>query len=210
MGASDRTLYQGHTVDRLTLQIITTANRLLRLGIYGHETGDVTMMQGSWNKGVGASAGTHDKGAVFDLTPYNWQNRVKVLRLLGVAYWDRPAIKGVWPHHGHGVVSGMGDAAFLAQQQVVAYNNGRNGLANNGRDQDWRPRVLPLAVYNGNTGVKTASVNTQGRTQPTYLTSVTRKIPKGTHVDVLMELNVAGKRWSVTDRGDFVPSWKLA
>lgn len=210
MSASDKTLYQGHTVDMMSRQILDVANRLLRLGVYGGETSDVTMMQGSWHKGVGASAGTHDKGAVFDLTPYNSQGRVRVFRLLGMAYWERKSLPGVWVHHNHGVVCGMEDAAPLAKTQVVAYYNGRNGLANNGRDDGWRPITLPiLAVYQGNTGVRVATKNTQGRTQPSYLVSVTRKVPKGTPVTVLMEVNVSGKRWAVTDRGDFVPSWKL-
>lgn len=210
MSAGTKTTYQGKTIDSLTRQIIDVANVLLQLPKFGGENDAVTMLQGSWSTGVGASAGTHDKGATFDLTPVNWQNRVKVFRLLGVAYFDRPAIPKVWQHHGHGVVVGMGNAAWLALQQVKSYLAGRNGLANNGRDADWRPMVLPiLAVYNGNTGSRRAFKNTQGRSQPSYLATVTRKVRKDSMVYVLMEVNVAGKRWSVTNEGDFVPSWKI-
>lgn len=212
--AGDQTHYQGHIVDMLTLQIIMVANYLLRLPKFGGELEDVSMKQGSWNVGVGASAGTHDEGATFDLSPFNWRNRVKVFRLLGVAYFDRPELwqrgKRIWPHHGHGVVVGMGNAAWLALQQVKSFLRGRNGLANDGRDTDWRPMVLPiLAVFNGNTGPRVAIKNTQGRSQPSYLATVERKVSLNTRVNVLMEVNVAGKRWSVTNEGDFLPSWKL-
>lgn len=210
MSASSKTIYQGHTVDMMTKQILDVGNKLLRLGVYGGETSDVTMLQGSWSHSVGASAGTHDGGAAFDLTAFNSVGRVRVFRLLGVAYWERQYLKNVWPHHNHGIVAGMDDAAPLARSQVVSYYNGKNGLANNGKDDGWRPIRLPiLAVYQGNTGTRVATKNTQGRTQPSYLVSVTRKIGKGTPVNVLMEVSVSGKRWAVTDRGDFIPGWKL-
>lgn len=142
---SDRTTYQGKRINQGTAQIMRAANKMVRTATFGGERSDITMTQGSYNGGgVAASAGTHDGGGAFDLTAYNWRNRVKVFRLLGVAYWDRPTLRGVWSHHGHGIVCGDGTASAGAKRQVTSYYNGRNGLANNARDTGWRPADLPI------------------------------------------------------------------
>lgn len=218
VSAWDRVTYQGHPVDRLTLQIITVANMLLRLPKFGSETSAATMLQGSFNRGgVGASAGTHDGGAAFDMTPFNWKNRVKVYRLLGVAYSNRPtlwqrfkkALRLIWKHHGHGIVCGMGNASPLALSQVRDYYANRNGLANRGRDLDWRPLVFPLAVFHGDTGSKITRQNCQAFEQPTTLSAPARDVYRGAKVKVLMQVNVGGRRWSVTSVGDFIDSTNL-
>lgn len=142
---SDRTTYQGKRVNQGTAQILRAANKMLRTSAFGSERENVTMVQGGYNAGgVSASAGTHDGGGAFDLTAYNWRNRVKVFRLLGVAYWDRPSLPGVWSHHGHGIVCGDGTASRGAKAQVESYFDGRNGLANNRTDPNWRPAGLPI------------------------------------------------------------------
>lgn len=218
VNAWTRTSYQGRAVDALTLQIILVANALLRLAKFGGEREGVTMVQGSFNRGgVSASAGTHDGGATFDLTAFNWKNRVKVLRLLGVAYFNRPTLwqrvknsmRLVWTNHGHGVVCGMGNASPLALSQVQDYYAGRNGLANRGRDIDWRPLVFPLAVFGGNTGHRVTKRGCHAYEQPTTRAKVERDVYEGAKVTVLMEVNVGGRRWAVTSVGDFIDSVNL-
>lgn len=212
---SDRTTYHGKAVNRGTKYLLTAANTLLSSNRYGGEKEDVTMMQGGYNKGgVSASAGTHDGGGAFDLTPYNWKNRVKVLRLLGVAYSNRPALRGVWGHHGHGIVDGDGTASAGAKRQVTAYHNGRNGLANNGKDADWRPLVFPLFVFPekavGKPGVKYLTKDYTSREQPTTKAKSLGAIKKGAKFTVVATVNVNGTYWDVNTEGKFLPQSVLS
>jgi hypothetical protein len=55
------------TVDRMTAQALDKAAR--RLGY------PLTIVQGSYHRGVGASAGTHDGGGVVDLAPWDADRR---------------------------------------------------------------------------------------------------------------------------------------
>lgn len=135
----DRVKHDGKTVDKYTDYNIHLAEE--RLGY------ELSIVQGSYNKGVGASAGTHDGAGVIDLKPWDWQNKVRVLRELGFAAWYRPYRKGVWPAHIHAVLLGNEKASPLAKQQMTAYRNGRDGLAGNGRDTFWRPNPIKDAAY---------------------------------------------------------------
>ena len=134
------TTHDGKTVDELTHQALLECER--RLGY------ELTIVQGSYNKGkVGASAGTHDGGGVVDLAPWDWQHKVHVLRAVGWAAWHRPAIPGLWGEHIHAVLIGNVKMSPSAANQVVAYRNGRNGLADNAPDPTWRPNPIPTFVW---------------------------------------------------------------
>lgn len=136
----ERTTHDGKVVDRYTDHNLHLAEE--RLGY------PLTILQGSYNKGgVAASAGTHDGGGCVDLAPWDWEHKVRVLRELGFAAWYRPARKGVWPAHIHAVLIGNERLAPLAKQQVDAYRRGRDGLAGNGYDSFWRPKVIKSAAY---------------------------------------------------------------
>jgi hypothetical protein len=133
----DRITWRGKTLDRKTAAALAIVER--RLGY------TLTVVQGSYHKGVGASAGTHDRGGVVDLAPYDWANKVKTLRRIGFAAWHRPAIKGLWGEHVHAVLIGHEDLAPSAARQVDSYKAGRDGLAGNRRDPDqYRPKVEPF------------------------------------------------------------------
>jgi hypothetical protein len=106
---------------------------------------ELTIMQGSYNRGVGASAGTHDGGGAVDLAPYDHARKVLVLRQVGFAAWYRPALPGVWPDHVHAIAIGDPDLAPVAARQVTAYYNGRDGLAGNGPDNG--PRLNPIPTW---------------------------------------------------------------
>lgn len=145
---SDRTTYQGKAVNAGTKALMRAANALVRSSHFGGETSDITMVQGGYNAGgVAASAGTHDGGGAFDLTPFNIKNRIKVFRLLGVAIWDRPTISGLWAHHLHGIVAGDGTASAAAKAQVSEYLAGGDGLRGTAPDPNWRPHTLPIYFH---------------------------------------------------------------
>lgn len=127
----EKVKHDGKTVDRWTAAALREAER--RLGY------PLTIVQGSYNRGVGASAGTHDGGGVVDLAAFEADRKVRVLREVGFAAWRRRPSQGPWNEHVHAVLIGNERAADSAKRQVTAYRNGRNGLANNGPDDG--PRV---------------------------------------------------------------------
>lgn len=131
----DKTTHGGKVVDVLTAQALLAVERIL-----GYE---LTIVQGSYHKGVGASAGTHDGGGVVDLAPADWEKKVRALRKVGFAAWYRPARPGVWGAHIHAVLIGNRQLSPSAQGQVIDYRNKRNGLADNGLDDfPYHPEVI--------------------------------------------------------------------
>lgn len=122
----DLTTYDGKKVDQLTRAALDLVAS--RLGY------DLTLLQGSYNVGVSASAGTHDGGGVVDLAPWDHENKVRELRRAGFAAWYRPAVEGLWEAHIHAVLIGNRKLSPAAKAQVVEYLNGYDGLAGDGRD----------------------------------------------------------------------------
>lgn len=137
MGEYTRTTHDGKVVSKRTKAILLEAER--RLGY------PLTVVQGSWNQGVSASAGTHDMDGVVDLTEWDWQSKVRVLRRLGMAAWHRPAGPS-WGGHIHAVDLGSRHLAPSAQNQVRDYYAGLNGLANDGPDPHGGP-LNPQPVF---------------------------------------------------------------
>ena len=104
----------------------------------------LNILQGSYNVGVAASAGTHDGGGVVDVwvPSLDADVVVKQLRMDGFAAWHRRPSQGPWGHHIHAVAIGDHQLAPLAAQQVVAYRKGFNGLGHLGMaGKDDGPKV---------------------------------------------------------------------
>ena len=126
-----RVTYLGRTVDTRTRAMLREAQR--RAGR------TISLTQGSYHRGVGASAGTHDGGGVVDVSVAGMSSStrtavVRRLREVGFAAWYRPAIPGVWGPHVHAVAISDPDLATAAQTQVGDYYLGRDGLSGRGAD----------------------------------------------------------------------------
>lgn len=134
-----RRLRDGNLVDELTHQALLAAEEKL-----GYE---LTIVQGSYNKGVAASAGTHDGGGVVDLAPWDQANKVRVLREVGFAAWYRPAVPDLWGPHIHAVLIGNNLLSPAAARQVDAYYAGRDGLKSNLPDPTPRPDPIPIFTW---------------------------------------------------------------
>lgn len=89
-----------------------------------------------------ASAGTHGSGGAWDDNQTS-DKALQIAREMGAAKWKRTKAQGFDITHGHGVLNGCPHAAPLAKAQVESYKNGRNGLANNGKDDGPEPRQFP-------------------------------------------------------------------
>ena len=137
----DRPLWRGRTnVDALTIACIEHAESRA-----GHE---FTVTQGSYQppgEGDSKSAGTHDGGGVVDLRWCGHNACIGHLRRAGMAAWHR--VPPTFDHHIHAVVLGHPLLSDAAHRQVIAYLNGRNGLANDGADDGPRFDPIPRPVW---------------------------------------------------------------
>lgn len=107
---------------------------------------DFYILQGSYNHGVGASAGTHDGGGAVDLSVSGFSDKftrwvVKQGRLAGFAAWYRSPLPGVWSEHIHAIALGCKDAAPLAKTQMIEYRNGGDGLVGSAPDNGPKVRI---------------------------------------------------------------------
>ena len=125
-----RTLYGGKVVNW------RTRGALMKLSatLYGKPY-LLDVLQGSYNRGVSASGGTHDGGGAVDLSANDHNRKVCVGREIGFAgMWYRPNLPGEWSEHCHGVLRGDEEMSPEAAAQVRAYDDGKNGLANGAPD----------------------------------------------------------------------------
>ncbi|MGW6255402.1 peptidoglycan-binding domain-containing protein [Streptomyces sp. NPDC055085] len=125
-----RTTYGSKTVNQRTKVMLNTA-----AGYFGSP---LYLVQGSYNKGVAASAGTHDGGGCVDVGVAGWStatrnSAVKALRRAGFAAWLRTPAEG-FQYHIHACAIGDREMASVARSQVRDYFNGRSGLATGTRD----------------------------------------------------------------------------
>jgi hypothetical protein len=130
----------GHTTDSRTRKMVLEASRLTGISFY--------VVQGSYSEGS-ASAGTHSGGGALD--PRTWDkttaqinSMVRNLRIVGFAAWYRTRSDGFAPHI-HAIAIGQSDLSSAAERQVIAYYDGRNGLANDGPDTG--PRLDPIPTW---------------------------------------------------------------
>lgn len=109
----------------------------------------ISVIQGSYNTGVSASAGTHDFDAVLDvqIVGLEWKEACQFLRQCGWAAWVRePPLFG-W--HIHMISLGYpGQVGALVPEQVSDYYAHRDGLASHAADNTWHPRDIDATVFN--------------------------------------------------------------
>lgn len=125
-----RTSYGGKTVNTRTKVMLQRAAAIRGKGF--------TLTQGSYNKGVGASAGTHDGGGVVDISVSGLSAAERSvaamsLRKAGFFAWTRTPAQG-FQYHIHAVAIGDKQLAPAARSQITQGFQDRNGLANHGKD----------------------------------------------------------------------------
>lgn len=124
-----RVTYGGKTVNKRTKVMLEAAAK-----IFGKP---FTLTQGSYNKGVSASAGTHDGGGVVDIntngmTDAQRKAAEQALRKVGFFAWVR--VPPAFAYHIHAVAIGDKEMSNAAKAQVTQGFQDRNGLANHGPD----------------------------------------------------------------------------
>jgi len=143
-----RTTYDGHTVNRRGAAFLDTLADNL-----GYKDG-MTVFQGMYNPGgVGASGGTHDGGGAVDLSPFDWEAKVRAARALGAAAWHRERLFDangnlIWNEHIHMVIAGDRQMSPEARNQIEDYNNHLDGLAGMRHDDfPFHPDLTPVFSY---------------------------------------------------------------
>lgn len=108
----------------------------------------ITITQGGYNAGgVAASAGTHDKGGVWD-QPTLSRSATAKCRAIGVWPNTRTRAQGFSSNHSHTLVFGCPHMAPGLKYQERELRATRNGLAGRGRDTDPRPsKIITFAQW---------------------------------------------------------------
>ena len=138
-----RTTWRGHRFDQRTVSALKWAEKHY-LAVAPKKRTPWRIGQGSYSAGS-LSAGTHSLGGAVDimfagLTKKQQRATVKWLRRAGFAAWSR--VGGAWSpgnEHAHAILPSRTNSS-QAKAQVVAYRNGRDGLASNKPDREWRPK----------------------------------------------------------------------
>lgn len=130
-----RTSYGGRTVNQRTKVMLQDAASKFGSGF--------SLTQGSYNTGVGASAGTHDGGGVVDISVSGMSSAgrkaaVQALRKAGMAAWLRTPADG-FAYHIHAVAIGDREMSSAAKSQIRQWAADTNGLANHGHDSEPDP-----------------------------------------------------------------------
>lgn len=139
--------FRGAEMNMRTQEMLRRAEFVMRHEL-GHKNFKFEVTQGSYNHGVGASAGTHDGGGALDIRTRGFSNKkiddmVKAMRTAGFAAWSRGRGHDSFSPHIHAIalgdrqLSGRG-AAFGAADQIPDYARGRDGLSSHARDPDRR------------------------------------------------------------------------
>jgi peptidoglycan hydrolase-like protein with peptidoglycan-binding domain len=134
--AMTRVTFRGKRTNTRTRDMLLAAEKILGYPL--------RIIQGSYNSGVSASAGTHDGGGALDVWGKGGSHvaaEVAALRKVGFAAWGRTPAQGDWGNHIHAIAKGDSELSRGARNQVTSYMNGRNGLASNGKDTFTRAYV---------------------------------------------------------------------
>jgi hypothetical protein len=112
------------------------------------------IIQGSYNYGVDASAGTHDLDACLDveIIGLSWSDAQRFLRVHGWAAWVR--VPPTFSYHIHMVSLPPYKLQFVAPVgqwvpgQVTSYYNLTSGLIGDAPDNTWHPVPIKSTIFN--------------------------------------------------------------
>lgn len=113
------------------------------------------IIQGCFNTGVSASAGTHDYDSCLDvkIEGMTWAAAQKFLRSCGWAAWWRKPSQGPWSDHIHMASLPKYMLQFVARVgvyvpgQVQAYYAKKSGLASGAADPTWHPKDIRATIF---------------------------------------------------------------
>lgn len=123
------------------------------------------IIQGCFNTGVSASAGTHDYDSCLDvkIEGMTWAAAQRFLRSCGwAAFWRKPS-QGPWSDHIHMISLPKYMVQFVARVgiwvagQVRDYYNKLNGLSSHAPDNTWHPKDIKETIFQYNAYIDSLS-----------------------------------------------------
>jgi hypothetical protein len=147
----DKVKVRGVTLNRRTNRALKYAEKLAGFKF--------TVTQGSYTRGVSASAGTHSGGGAIDIRTRGLSDKrrikmVQSLKKAGFAAWYRRISDGFSGPHVHALCIGDKEMHSSARSQVRSFDNRRNGLRNNKPDLTYRPKPKVQFSWAANKPVK--------------------------------------------------------
>lgn len=168
---------------------------------------DLVVVQGGYRASSSYSAATHAGLGVFDIRSWNLTARqrdrvVLYFRKLGAVAWYRSRAQGFEPHL-HVVMDYDRSAHLSAQKQAEDYHNGKNGLANGGRDDGPRLGYFPKYAFLVRHRDWVATRRTIGRTRAAGKGTPRAPRLKGWRLKALGAVSVNGVVYLFTAHGTF-------
>jgi hypothetical protein len=127
------------------------------------KTYTLRIIQGCYNTGVAASAGTHDFDAVLDvqIVGMDWYEAQRFLRKLGWAAWVR--VPPTFSYHIHMIslppykLQFVQKVGIYVPGQVDSYYDHTSGLVGDAPDNTWHPDNIRVTIFNYEAYVKSLS-----------------------------------------------------
>lgn len=149
---SKPTIYGGRVQG--SLRTIAHIDRLNNLAVAKFGSG-LNVIQSCYNRGVAASAGTHDYDAVLDvyIPGVNWWKQQAFLRANGFWCWYRHCPDFCGNEHIHGFTAPANGHKFRTRVgiyvpgQLSDFRAHRNGLASHSADNSWYPPNLAATIF---------------------------------------------------------------
>jgi len=139
-----RVTWRGHTFDARTVSALQWAEKNY-IAVAPKKRKPWRIGQGSYADGS-LSAGTHAGGGAVDIM---FAGMTKKQQRATVKWLRRAGFEGAWSRvgpgwapfneHAHAILPSRTNS-YPAKVQVTSYRTGRNGLANNAVDTEWRPK----------------------------------------------------------------------
>lgn len=135
-----------------------TKKQLAKQAAKDKKTYSLRIIQGCFNTGVPASAGTHDYDGCLDvqIVGMSWSAGQRFLRSCGWAAWWRKPSQGPWGDHIHMASLPKFMLQFVARVgiyvpgQIQAYYGKRDGLADGYSDRTWHPKNIQGTIFQYN------------------------------------------------------------
>lgn len=171
---------------RTAAHLDRTKYRLKKLGEKNKKQYSLRIIQGCYNTGVSASAGTHDYDAVLDVqvVGMDWYQGQKWLRKQGWGGWVRTPAQG-FSYHIHMIslprykqkwVSRVGQ---WVPGQVYAYYDHNNGLASGGApDNTWFPKSIRRTIFNYRAWILVSATRKQIKRLSSKLAEARKKLKR--------------------------------
>ena len=169
---------------RTAAHLDRTKARLKKKAQHDKRSYSLKIIQGSYNTGVEASAGTHDFDACLDveIVGMSWFDAQRWLRSHGWAAWVR--VPPTFSYHIHMIslppykTNFVSKVGLYVPGQVTDYYAHRSGLVGSAYDNTWHPENIKNTIFNYNAYMIAEETRRQIRRLADRRDSITKEIKR--------------------------------